>query len=305
MKFSIFQETRIGGRSSNQDRIVYCYSKESLMMVVADGMGGHKHGELAAQLTVQYMTKLFQKMARPLVEDPFHFLDDAIYGAHRIIQNHAFDKMLADTPRTTVVACIVQEGAAYWAHVGDSRLYFIHNEKLTSRTRDHSRVQRLLDQGAITEEEAAKHPDRNKIFNCLGGEQPPKVELSSRVRLSNGDILALCTDGVWGYFSDDDFSQALCLGAIAETTPRLMDRAERLGQGHGDNLSAIVMQWKEETSVENPFTISTMSMPEDGFTTGQEGSHTNQALKPLDDYEIERTISEIKASIKKFNANIK
>lgn len=298
MKFSIFQETRIGGRSSNQDRIVYSYSREALLMVVADGMGGHKHGEVAAQLTVQYITKMFQRNAHPMLDDPFHFLDDAIFGAHRIIQNHAFDKMLEDTPRTTVVVCVVQEGCAYWAHVGDSRLYFIHHGKLVTRTRDHSRVQKMIDQGVLTEEEAAKHPSRNKIYSCLGGEQAPKIELSSRARLSHGDILALCTDGIWAYFSDEEMSSALSVGTLAESVPRLMDRAERFAAGNGDNLSAVVMQWKEDAVIENPFTISTMNMQEGTFNTQQDG--IEQIADPsLNDDEIARAISEINASIRK------
>ena len=301
MKFSIFQESRIGGRSSNQDRVVYCYSRESLLMVVADGMGGHKHGEVAAQLAVQVMTQAFQRKAQPTLEDPFHFLDDSAYAAHRIIQNHAFDMMMEETPRTTLVACVVQNGTAFWAHVGDSRLYFIHNGKTLTRTRDHSRIQKLVDQGMLEEAQAMKHPGRNKIYSCLGGEQPPKIELSSQVRLSNNDTLLLCSDGVWTYFSDDEIASALSQTQLSESLPRLLDRAERFAGSSGDNLSAVAMHWREEGSVDNPFTVSTMGMNDGDFTTQQDGFESDEG-NDLSDDEIERAISEINASIRKFNS---
>ena len=101
---------------------------------------------------------------------------------------------LKDSPRTTCVACIIQDNIAYWAHAGDSRLYLLRGGKVVTHTRDHSRVQLLIDQGLINESQAAVHPDRNKVYSCLGGQQSPEIEFSRKTPLVAGDVLALCTD---------------------------------------------------------------------------------------------------------------
>src|SRR5512133_2496521 len=116
MQFSIYQESRRGARKSNQDRIAYCYSRDALLMLVADGMGGHLHGELAAEMAMQSVAAAFKREAKPGLPDPRAFLHQAITDAHRAIVEHAAQVKLAEVPRTTCVACVVQEGAACWAH---------------------------------------------------------------------------------------------------------------------------------------------------------------------------------------------
>lgn len=177
MKFSIYQTSRQGGRRYNQDRVAYAYSRESLLMVVADGMGGHFHGEVAAQIAVELVSEMFRKQADPVLRDPSAFLKASVHQAHEAIFNYTTENDLPDFPRTTCVACVIQNDSAFWAHVGDSRLYHFRRGRLVARTRDHSRVQQLLDLGRITEAQMSTHPERNKIYNCLGGEHPPEVEL--------------------------------------------------------------------------------------------------------------------------------
>jgi serine/threonine protein phosphatase PrpC len=198
MRFTIFQESRVGKRKTNQDRVAYSYTRDALLLVLADGMGGHLYGEVAAQISVQFIAQSFQQEARPKVSDPVLFLSRVLSNAHHAILDYAFDKQLSDVPRTTIVACLVQEGVAHWAHAGDSRLYMIRKGKLAAQTRDHSRVQLMLDQGLLDAEAAAVHPGRNRIFSCLGGNHPPQIEFSRGVSLINGDVLAICSDGVWG-----------------------------------------------------------------------------------------------------------
>ena len=203
MRFTIFQESRIGKRRTNQDRVAYSYTRDALLMVLADGMGGHLYGEVAAQISVQFIAQSFQQEARPKVTDPVLFLSRVLSNAHHAILDYAFDKHLADIPRTTIVACLIQEGVAHWAHAGDSRLYMIRKGRLVAQTRDHSRVQLMLDQGLLDAEAAAVHPGRNRIFSCLGGNHPPQIEFSRGVLLINGDVLAICSDGVWGPLDAD------------------------------------------------------------------------------------------------------
>jgi serine/threonine protein phosphatase PrpC len=160
-------------------------------------MGGHLYGEVAAQISVQFIAQSFQQEARPKVSDPVLFLSRVLSNAHHAILDYAFDKHLSDVPRTTIVACLVQEGVAHWAHAGDSRLYMIRKGKLAAQTRDHSRVQLMLDQGLLDAEAAAVHPGRNRIFSCLGGNHPPQIEFS-RALADQRRRLAICSDGVWG-----------------------------------------------------------------------------------------------------------
>ncbi|HMZ76836.1 MAG TPA: protein phosphatase 2C domain-containing protein, partial [Rhodocyclaceae bacterium] len=169
MRFTIYQESRVGKRRTNQDRVAYSYTRDALLLVLADGMGGHLYGEVAAQISVQFIAQSFQQEARPKVSDPILFLSRVLSNAHHAILDYAFDKQLSDVPRTTIVACLIQDGVAHWAHAGDSRLYLIRRNKVFAQTRDHSRVQLMLDQGLLDAEAAASHPGRNRIFSCLGG----------------------------------------------------------------------------------------------------------------------------------------
>lgn len=303
MKFTIYQESRPGKRRSNQDRIAYCYSRDALLMVVADGMGGHLHGEIAAQIAVQYITETFQREARPTLQDEMLFLSRVLSNAHHAILDYAFDKNLPDPPRTTIVACVVQNSLAHWAHAGDSRLYLLRDGKVAFHTRDHSRVQVMVEQGLIREGEQATHPLRNRIFSCLGGTHSPQIEFSRRTPLYAGDTLLLCTDGVWGPPGADQVIDAVETGNILETLPHLMDQAERLAGPTADNLSLIGMTWHDDFAETPPTTISTVTMPMATFTTKIEGFGHGLVPTPgsdLSDEDIEKAIAEINSAIKKY-----
>ena len=160
MRFTIYQESRQGGRQNNEDRTTYSYSRDALLMVVADGMGGHHYGEVAAQIAIQTLADHFQREARPLLADPFRFLQKSMTSAHHAIFDYAAQHRLRDTPRTTCVACVIQDNIAYWAHAGDSRLLLMRNGRVIAQTRDHSRIRLLIEEGLITEAQAATHPPR-------------------------------------------------------------------------------------------------------------------------------------------------
>jgi len=136
MKFSVFQLSRIGGREKNEDRMGYCYTRESGLFLLADGMGGHPDGEVAARLALESMSAYYQQCAMPSIIDARQFLEEAILTAHRHILAHAAKRAMLDTPRTTVVAVLVQNGHAVFAHCGDSRAYLVRNNELVTRTRD-------------------------------------------------------------------------------------------------------------------------------------------------------------------------
>ena len=302
MRFTIYQESRVGRRQNNQDRIAYCYSSDALLMVVADGMGGHLHGEVAAQIAVQFVTQAFQREAHPGLADPSAFLSRAIGNAHRAIVDYAREKGLPEAPRTTLVACVVQGGCPYWAHAGDSRLYLLRRDRVLAQTRDHSRVQLMLEQGLLDAAGAARHPARNRIYSCLGGTQLPQVDYARGGPLRDGDVLALCSDGVWGPLGSDALCRGLLGANVMEAVPRLMDRAEALGGPTCDNLSLIALCWHDTSGRGGPHTVSTEA--QDDFTTRLESFENT--LVPGHSYdltedEIERAIAEINAAIHKFS----
>jgi len=306
MKFSIYQDSRQGPRKMNQDRVAYAYTRDSLVMVVADGMGGHLHGEVAAQIATQFIGEAFQREAQPRLEDPFRFLLNAITNAHHSIIDYANQRNLLETPRTTCVACVVQDGLAHWAHVGDSRLYFVREGRIEHVTKDHSRVQILVDAGRIREEAVPAHPDRNKIFNCLGQMTVPRVDLSRRVALKHGDVILICTDGVWGALTSKIICEELLRADILTAVPKLLDTAEARAGKEGDNLSALAMTWADELGDEAPTWISTVTMDEKEYkSTVQQFHKTTPPAPPgyLSDDEIERAIDEIRTAIRKHSGN--
>lgn len=245
MRFTIFQESRIGKRRINQDRMNYSFTRDALMMVVADGMGGHPRGEVAAQIAVQHITEAFVATAHTTIPDPYQFLSRTLNQAHLAINDYAARNGMPEAPRTTCIVCVVQDNAAHWAHVGDSRLYAIRANRLLVQTRDHSQVQLMLEQGLIDPADVVAHPARNRVYSCLGGTQLPEIEFSRRTQIKPGDLIALCSDGAWAPFSDDTVVRTLSSASPVSTVPRLLDLAEEAGGKTCDNLTLIAMQWEE------------------------------------------------------------
>ena len=302
MRFTIYQDSLQGGRSNNEDRTTYCYSRDALLMVIADGMGGHHYGEVAAQIAIQTLADSFQREARPTVADPFRFLQKAINNAHHAILDYSARHRLSDSPRTTVVACIIQDSVAYWAHAGDSRLFLMRNGKVIAQTRDHSRIRLLVEEGMITEAQAMTHPDRNKIYSCLGSPTPPEIEFSRKTPLEHGDILLLCTDGLWGVVSGEQMAVALKGANLLNAVPTLMAQTEIKAGPQGDNLSAVVVRWEESYVEDATSSISTQTMAMNEVTTRLEEFGRNPAYKSdLSDDEIEKAINEIRSAIEKYN----
>ena len=302
MRFTIFQESRKGAREVNQDRIAYTYSRETLLLVIADGMGGHVGGEIAAQIAVRLFIERFQQEAKPVLRNPLRFMQDTMLRAHAALGSYANQFSMLETPRTTCVAVIVQGGIAYWAHVGDSRFYLLRQGRLLASTKDHSKVQYLVDQGVITPEDVLTHPDRNKIFSCLGGMAEPVIDLSRRTPLRDGDLLVLCTDGLWSVYPQGEMAKLLTSTPILETAPRLMREAETRGGVDGDNVSAIIVRWGPETLADEPTTTDNLALGQ--FETQVESTLTltDRAGKDRDltEDEIERAIAEIQSTIQKY-----
>ncbi|MBN8279122.1 MAG: protein phosphatase 2C domain-containing protein, partial [Gammaproteobacteria bacterium] len=159
----------IGDREENQDRVQVIATEKAVLLLAVDGMGGHADGAQAAQLAIETVRDAFQRVTHP-VFDPIGFLHLAIGRAHVNLVTLGARLSLEARPRATCAICLVQDDAAYFAHVGDSRIYHLRAGAVRERTRDHSHVELLLQEGVITEGEIAAHPMRNFVECCLGGD---------------------------------------------------------------------------------------------------------------------------------------
>jgi len=298
MRFTIFQDSRQGDRSGNEDRVGYTYSKDVLLMVVADGMGGHMQGEVAAEIAVTEITRLFQQEARNRLRRPSDFLVSVINAAHRAIVSHAVAENLLESPRTTCVVCIVQGGMAYWAHAGDSRLYVLRGGKLAAATQDHSRVQQMIESGLLSAEAAATHPERNKIFSCLGGVVPPVIAVGAEFALQTGDTVLISTDGFWGQIPAALIATLLRKQDVVGLLPGLLTEAQKRAAGQSDNLSVVAMTWEAQ---DDPRQVDTEVMDSEHFTTSSNTMDLERpvVMEDVTEEEIEKAIAEIQSAIKK------
>jgi serine/threonine protein phosphatase PrpC len=298
MRFSVYQVSRKGGREKNEDRMGYCYTRDSGLFALADGMGGHPEGEVASQLALQTLAALFQRDSKPTLADPLRFLHEAIIAGHHQLLRYATQKSLIDTPRTTVVACLLQGNAAYWAHCGDSRLYMVRGDKLIARTRDHSysELQDTLSQVVPMGERF----NRNVLFTCLGSPGKPVVDTVGPLLLQPGDRLLLCSDGLWGSVSDATITEQLARHVISDAVPELVEQALRNGGPKCDNVSVLAMEWESAEDSDAATGISTQTLREEVFASTIQASVMGQDVPDeLDDAEIERSIKEINEAIRR------
>jgi PPM family protein phosphatase len=301
MRFSIYQDSALGARTVNQDRMGYCFTRDSLLMVVADGMGGHLRGEVAAQITMQTTAAMFQSSARPSLGDPVAFLDTSLRRAHRDILRYQEVHNLPESPRTTVVACVVQGGSIWWAHAGDSRIYLIRNGAVLARTRDHSKVQTLVALGLLQPGEEENHPERNKVLNCLGSPFEPTIEIATPIRLAAGDRVILCSDGLWSGVQEAELSRMLDGQPVASVVPALIQKALESQGRTADNTTALAMAWDGDDDLDGDG-LSSLDVPEGAFTTTITAAPPEEEpQRDISEDEIERTIREIRTAIDKTN----
>lgn len=244
MQVETAQISLIGDREDNQDRVAIIKSEHAVLLVVLDGMGGHSDGSRAADTALRSLTDAFWKQAHPMF-DPLGFLHMALSRAHDEVVQLGSTQSVDSRPRATVALCLVQDGAAFWAHVGDSRVYWLRHFNVAERTRDHSHVELLLREGRITEAEIPTHPMRNFVECCLGGDAAvPEMSVGGRKQLETGDILLLCSDGIWANLKDDDVAgftrDQPTLSAGLEA---LGKRAVRVSAPYSDNATAAVLRW--------------------------------------------------------------
>jgi serine/threonine protein phosphatase PrpC len=235
----------LGNREENQDRVVIAVGDGSAFLAVLDGMGGHADGARAAEVAIRTMVGEFWDASRPLF-DPDGFLHLTIGRAHDAVVRLGNGLPPEIRPRATCAICLVQGSSAYWAHVGDSRVYQLRSGRVFDRTRDHSHVELLLRAGRITERQALVHPMRNYVECCIGGDPVlPEMTLSGRRALKPGDLLLLCSDGLWSGLTDE---QVASLGrnpeqSLKDSLAEIGARAVLSSAPFADNTTAASIRW--------------------------------------------------------------
>jgi PPM family protein phosphatase len=210
------------------------------LAVLADGMGGKSGGRKAADQVVLTARQLFERYS-PNQDDPSELLKQLVLEAHLMIKLTAITA--EEEPHSTAVAYLISPSRECdMIHAGDSRCYHFRGPDMVRRTIDHSFVQRLVDEGQISEEEANTHPQSNLLTGCLGTYQDPPLTLHHIDQLQVGDSVLACSDGLWHYFSPKE------LGAIVHTLPpreaseMLVTKARQRARGTGDNLSLALIR---------------------------------------------------------------
>jgi serine/threonine protein phosphatase PrpC len=245
MQVEYAKVSALGDRQDNQDRAAVVVSDEAALMLVFDGMGGHSDGARAAETGMKIVQDLFMSSKLPIF-DPQGFLYMALAQAHDEVVGLGSDVAVDFRPRATCAVCLVQEGGAYWAHIGDSRIYQVREGKVLNRSRDHSHVEVLIQEGAITEEEALDHPMRNFVECCIGGDAPvPDMSITTKQALVPGDVLLACTDGLWSGLSDDEVAEIGLPGDnnLVENLKSLSIKALNVNSPYSDNTTGTALRW--------------------------------------------------------------
>lgn len=245
MQIEYAKVSALGDRKDNQDRAAVVVSDDAALMLVFDGMGGHSDGARAAETGLKVVQELFMAAKQPIF-DPQGFLYMALSRAHDEVVRLGHDVAVDFRPRATCAVCLIQEGGSYWAHIGDSRIYQVRNGAVLARSRDHSHVEVLIQEGAISEEEAQDHPMRNFVECCIGGDAPvPDMSITDKKPLQHGDVLLACSDGLWSGLSDNDMAQIGAPGEknIVENLKALSIKALEVNAPYSDNTTGTALRW--------------------------------------------------------------
>ncbi|NND82186.1 MAG: serine/threonine-protein phosphatase [Gammaproteobacteria bacterium] len=244
MKYSVAQQSNQGGRDYNEDSTAVYERDGCILLIVADGLGGHAGGDLASQTFVDALGDTFKRATNEQLENAGQFLTLSINYAHHMIHRRAVSQGFnVDSPKTTCVTCLIKEGVAHWAHSGDSRLYLIRKRHIIEQTVDHV---------------ARKHgkESNSPINRCVGGLESPRPDVSAPHKMEDGDCFVLATDGAWASFGADDLRDYIDPQHPSLGLENLLQTLENRNKAPSDNLSMVVFFWgveQQETPEFNDF----------------------------------------------------
>ena len=232
-----------GDRLYQQDQVeVFVHPRVPgcLLAILADGMGGKSGGRKAADQVLLIARQLFERFAPGR--------DNAPDLLRRLVQeSHLMIKLTAITseqePHSTIAAALVLPNReCHIAHAGDSRVYVFKGAQMQMRTLDHSLVQRLVEQGDISEDEANDHPHANLLTGCLGADEDPPMTLARVEQLDVGDSVLVCSDGLWHYFTARELGTITHALRPRDASKMLISKARQRARGGGDNLSLALVR---------------------------------------------------------------
>jgi PPM family protein phosphatase len=289
MKYETAQCSLLGNRTTNQDRCLVLEAPDAILLCLADGMGGHPKGEMAAQILMDNARRAFLTSRKPIAS-PHFFLSGLMEMTHQRILEYGSEQEPPIEPRTTGVLCLVQDDNAFVAHIGDSRLYIMRDGVIHMRTDDHSYVEHLRQQGIISAAQVHTHKFRNYVTRCLGGtNNRPVAELSGPHSLKQGDVVMLCTDGFWGPLSERPLVDTLSnsSSSLHNCLHGLATQAESVSQPESDNVTAVALRWNTSIASLAPADIS-MSLEE---------RRKSAREKPRDAIDVDKAIDDLKRVI--------
>lgn len=243
MKYQLSKTTRLGNRVVNEDRVGVAENENAVLLVLGDGMGGYSGGQIASKTMVNRILRQFQRNKVPTdnIED---YLKDLITDAHLAVLRAGSEQYPPIEPRTTCVVCFIQNNNAWWAHVGDSRLYLFRGGKPFIRTIDHSKIEEMRRKGKLSADEMDNHPQRHLVTRCVGYQKhPPIPTVSEKIPLEKYDMILLCSDGLWGPLTDDDLADTLSQNTLGQAVERIAYQAEFRSYPGADNISVIAFRW--------------------------------------------------------------
>lgn len=248
MNIEYAKVSALGDRQDNQDRAAVVVAEEAAIMLVFDGMGGHENGAQAAETGLKIVQQMFMETTLPIF-DPQGFLYTSMARAHDEVVKIGANVAVDFRPRATCAICLIQENGSWWGHIGDSRIYHMRKGHVVMRSRDHSHVEVLIQEGAITEEEALDHPMRNFVECCIGGDAPvPDMSITRKMPLEPGDVLLACTDGLWSGMTDEEIADLATRpdNKVADNLRKLSIKALTLNAPYSDNTTGTALQWLGE-----------------------------------------------------------
>lgn len=233
----------IGDRAEQQDRVAILTSPRhpnSLLAVISDGMGGRTGGRMAADQVIATAAHVFRDMGEDDAGGLQRLLTTIADEAHTVIRLSGLSS--EKDPHATFVALIVRSDYAVWAHAGDSRLYHFRDGRLVHRTEDQTYAFFLRNQGRQEEAVEAERKFKHMLVSSLGLARSPTLLIGDTTDLRSGDVFLLCSDGLWGYFTDVELGEELARSAPREASDELLRRARQRAQGAGDNLSLAIIK---------------------------------------------------------------
>lgn len=295
IRYEIAQDTRIGHRRINQDRAVSYESGDRLLLCLADGMGGHPRGEVAAQILMDVAKERFKATRKPIANPEF-YLQQLLEMAHERILRFGRQQTPAIEPRATAVLCLIQDDIATWAHIGDSRLYLVRRGIVSSQTEDHSYVEELHRQGILSKDQTANHLMKNYVTRCIGGSTNiPLADYEGPIELMPDDVILLCSDGLWSGLDSNQWlniisNQEIPLQQSAEYLAR---NAVSRNQPASDNVTLLAIRILEVSINLHPADIS-MSLADNAHANesiDHDGVSVDEAIERLRDL-IDQNITE-------------